>query len=219
LNPFVLAILGFFPFSFVRLLRYLRRLPEQRAALDQVTENYREVERKQETDAELIKQDLLRNVDAETLVAHRVVELQRISVRGGDFDQVALAEVLAARESAKISLARYVASVLVLLGLCGAIWGLSGLIRNMTPALETVQTQLDKNVGGVGATNAPAGTPAPDSTAAAMDSFNKLIKTMSDSLESTRGAFYASLTGILSSVLLLLANWFASWRQINFLAA
>src|SRR5205085_6294404 len=102
LNPFVLAILGFFIFSFVRLLRYLGRLPEQRAALDAVTENYREVERKQETDAELIKQDLLHDVDPDTIVAHRVVELQRISVRGGDFDQVALAEVVAARERAKI---------------------------------------------------------------------------------------------------------------------
>src|SRR5207237_854830 len=195
------------------------RLPEQRAALDAVTENYREVERKQETDAELIKQDLLHDVDPDTIVAHRVVELQRISVRGGDFDQVALAEVLAARESAKISLARYVASVLVLLGLCGAVWGLSGLIRNMSPALNEVQTELDKNTPAARAPNAPAGTEGADSTVAIQDSFKKLIKTMSDSLASTRGAFYASLTGILASIVLLLCNWFASWRQINFLAA
>jgi len=72
------------------------------------------------------------------------LELQRISARGGDFDQVALAEVLAAREGAKVSIARYVASVLVLLGLCGAIWGLSGLVVNMGPALKNVQEQLDK---------------------------------------------------------------------------
>jgi hypothetical protein len=219
LNPFVLAILGFFLLGFIRLARYFARLPEQRAALAVVTENYREVERKQETDAELIKQDLLHDVAPDTIVAHRVVELQRISVRGGDFDQLALAEVLAARESAKISLARYVASVLVLLGLCGAIWGLSGLIRNMSPALNEVQTELDKSAPGARAPNAPTGTEGPDSTAAIQDSFKKLIKTMSDSLASTRGAFYASLTGILASVLLLLANWFVSWQQINFLAA
>ncbi len=219
LNPFVVAILIFFLFSFIRLLSYVARLPEQRDALEKVTENYREVERKQETDAELIKQDLLHDVNPDSIVAQRVVELQRISVRGGDFDQVALAEVLAARESAKVSLARYIASALVLLGLCGAIWGLSGLIRNMSPALNEVQEELDKNAPGARSANSPPGADVPDSTAAIQESFKRLINTMSQSLASTRGAFYASLTGILASVLLLLANWYVSWRQINFLAA
>jgi hypothetical protein len=219
LNPFVLAILIFFLFSFIRLLRYLAWLPRQRAALKQVTENYREVERKQETEPELIKQDLLHDVDPDTIVAHRVIELQRISVRGGDFDQVALAEVLAAREGAKVSIARYVASVLVLLGLCGAIWGLSGLIRNMSPALNEVQAELDKGTPGASPTDTPAGANVPDSTVAIQDSFKRLINTMSQSLASTRGAFYASLTGILASVLLLLSNWLVSWKQIDFLSS
>lgn len=220
LNPFVLGILGFFFYSFIRLVRYLTWLPGQRAALERVTENYRETERKRETDPELIKQDLLHDVDPDTIVAHRIVELQRISVRGGDFDQVALAEVLAAREGAKVSIARYVASVLVLLGLCGAIWGLSGLIRNMSPALNEVQAELDKRAPGARSTETPvSGADVPDSTAAIQDSFKRLINTMSQSLASTRGAFYASLTGILASVLLLLANWLVSWKQINFLAS
>lgn len=219
-NPFVLAILVFFVFSFVKLLRYLARLPEQHAALTQVTENYREVERKQETNPELIKRDLLQGVNPDSLVAHRVVELQRISVRGGDFDQVALSEVLAAREGAQISIARYAASALVLLGLCGAIWGLSGLIRNMSPALNEVQAELDRGAPSAPSAPGTAGAPpAADNTAAMQDAFKRLINTMSLSLASTRGAFYASLTGILASILLLLANWFASWRQINFLAA
>src|SRR6266566_5606725 len=100
LNPFVLSILALFLLSVLRLSRYLTRLPAQHAALAQVTENYLGVERKQETDSELIKQDLLREVDPHSIAAHRVLELQRISARGGDFDQVALAEVLAAREGA-----------------------------------------------------------------------------------------------------------------------
>ena len=219
LNPFVLAILFFLVLSSFRLWRYLRRLPAQRLALEQVTENHRDVERRQETDAELIKQDLLRDVDPDSLVAHRVVELQRIGVRGGDFDQMALAEVLAAREGAKISIARHAASVLVLLGLCGAIWGLSGLIRNMSPALNEVQEELDKSDSGVRPANTTAGANVPDSNAAIQDSFKKLINTMSESLASTRGAFYASLTGILASVILLMFNWLASGRQIEFLAA
>lgn len=218
LNPFVLAILVFFFLSFLRLVRYLSKLPVQHASLEQVTENYREVERKEETDTELIKRDLLEGVDPDSIAAHRVLELQRISIRGGDFDQVALADVLAAREGAKVSIARYVASVLVLLGLCGAIWGLSGLVVNMGPALKNVQEQLDK---GPTANNSPTTRPGEtsDSTAAVQASFGALVKTMSDSLTNTRSAFFASLTGILASVLLLLSNWYVSWKQINFLAA
>src|SRR6266536_3483154 len=66
LNPFVLAILALFILSALRLSRYLTRLPAQHSALEQVTENYLEVERKQETDPELIKQDLLREVDPDS---------------------------------------------------------------------------------------------------------------------------------------------------------
>lgn len=218
LNPFVLAILALFLLSALRLSRYLSGLPAQHVALAQVAENYQRVEDTQETDPELVKQDLLRNVDLKTIAAQRVVELQRISARGGDFDQVALAEVLAAREGAKVSIARYVASVLVLLGLCGAIWGLSGLVVNMGPALRNVQEQLDKGtpVKGANAGTSEGGT---DSTAAVQASFTTLVKTMSDSLTNTRTAFFASLTGILASVLLLFSNWFASRQQIGFLTA
>jgi hypothetical protein len=219
LNPFVIAIVVFFLLSSLRLIRYLSRLPVQHAALEQVTDNYREVERKQELDPELIMRDLLENVDADSIAAQRVLELKRISVRGGDFDQVALAEVLAAREGAKVSIARYVASVLVLLGLCGAIWGLSGLVVKMGPALVNVQEQLEKPTGASSSGATPAGPGRPDSRSAEQASFAALVKTMSDSLVNTRSAFFASLTGILASVLLLLCNWYVSWRQINFLAA
>src|SRR4051812_5483870 len=81
-NPFVLAIVFLFFLTFFRLVRYIRELPEQRAALDQVVENYREVESKQESDAELIKQGLLSDVNPGSLVAERVFELQRMNVRG-----------------------------------------------------------------------------------------------------------------------------------------
>jgi hypothetical protein len=219
LNPFVLSILALFLFSSLKLSRYLARLPAQHAALEQVMENYQEVERKQESDPELIKQDLLRSVDPDSIAAQRVLELKRISARGGDFDQVALAEVLAAREGAKVSIARYVASVLVLLGLCGAIWGLSGLVVNMGPALKDVQEQLDKRAPEKNAGASGPSQSAPDSTAAVQASFATLVKTMSDSLTNTRTAFFASLTGILASVLLLFSNWFVSKKQIDFLTA
>jgi len=103
-----------------------------------------------------------------------------------------------------------------LLGLCGAIWGLSGLIRNMSPALSEVQVELDRSSSPQSSdNNGPA--EGANSTNAIQNSFKKLINTMSLSLASTRGAFAASLTGILASTTLLMLNWFVSGRQVNFL--
>lgn len=210
-NPFVLAILFFFLLGLLRIVRYLWGLPVQTASLQTVSANYDAVERGQETDAELIKQDLLREVDPKSIVAQRVIEVQRISLRGGDVDQLALAEILATREGAKVSIARYIASVLVLLGLCGAIWGLSRLVFKMSPALQQVQEQLDQDAPSSGARGAEGAAPV-------QESFKMLINIMSDSLRNTRTAFYASLSGILTSVLLLLCNWFVASRQVSFLA-
>lgn len=82
------------------------------------------------------------------------------------------------------------------------------------------QEQLDKSApAGRSSGATPTGEGAPDSTAAVQASFGMLVNTMSKSLTDTRTAFFASLTGILTSILLLLGNWFVSWRQIDFLAA
>lgn len=213
-NPFVLGILFCFGYSTVALVRYVRGLRRQRAALKRVRDNYERVELDEERDPEVVRDDLLRGVEVDTLVAQRVGELHRISVGSGEFDHMALAEVLAAREGAKISIARYVASVLVLLGLCGAVWGLSGMVFQMGPALKQVQDQL-------AAAERPAADAkdAPEETAPIQKSFETLIHIMSDSLANTRSAFYASLTGIMASILLLLFNWRVSRQQVEFLAA
>lgn len=211
INPFVLAILFFFLLGFVRIIHYLWSLPAQTSSLQRLSANYDSVERSHETDEELIKQDLLREVDPKSIAAQRVIEVQRISLRGGEVDQLALAEILATREGAKVSIARYIASILVLLGLCGAIWGLSRLVFKMSPALQQVQEQLDQG-------SPQNGTRGAEGAAPVQESFKTLISIMSDSLKNTRTAFYASLSGILTSVVLLLCNWFVASRQVSFLA-
>jgi hypothetical protein len=215
-NVFVLLILALSLYSLYKLVRYLMRLRGQRNLLGQVEANYVELEKKQEKNPEIIREDLLKGVDESSIVAQRVKELYRISVHGGDFDQVALSEVLAAREAAHVSIARYAASVLVLLGLCGAIWGLSSLVYQMGPALNQVQDQLERanaqRAGGATGAN-------PDTIVPIQDSFKTLINTMSESLVNTRGAFAASLTGIISSTILLMFNWWSGRRQVEFLSA
>lgn len=197
-NPFVIAIWVFFLIGLVAIMRYLRRLPAQQRALGVTHSNYDKLIKLSETNPEAIRAELLRGVDHGSIAAQRIDELHWISVHGGDFDQVALADVLAAREGARISIARYGASVLVLLGLCGAVYGLSSVVVQMGPELRQVQEHL-----------------ASKNTQA--DAFASLLNTMSSSLVHTRGAFYASLTGILSSVLLLFANWWVGYRQVRFL--
>ncbi|HVG19058.1 MAG TPA: hypothetical protein VNI02_08385 [Blastocatellia bacterium] len=203
-NPFVIAIWLLFLASTFAMLRYLRQLPKEHAELDQVLKNYGDVIETIETNPEAVREELLKGVDSYALVARRVDELHWISTHGGDFDQVALGEVLAAREGAKVSIARYGASVLVLLGLCGAIWGLSNLVFQMGPELKHMEKLAQSS-------NA-------QSTAPIQESVGTLISTMGNSLEHTKGAFFASLTGIILSVLLLFMNWVVSRRQVRFLA-
>lgn len=219
LNIFVLAIWILFFYSLFKLTVYGSRLKGQQSALERVQGNYARVRESREKNPEIIKNDLLNGVASGSVVAQRVRELHGISVYGGDFDQVALAEVLAAREATKISIAKYVASVLVLLGLCGAIWGLSRLVYEMGPALNQVQEQMER-ADAVSTPADPSATSArPDTMAPVQDSFKTLVSTMSSTLANTRSAFAASLTGIIFSVLLLLANWWAGQRQVSFLTA
>jgi hypothetical protein len=197
-NPFVIIIWAIFTLALLSILRYLRRLPHQYRAISLARANHDRLIKLSETNPEAIRAELLKAVNPNSIVGHRIDELHWISVHGGDFDQVALAEVLAAREGARISIARYAASVLVLLGLCGAVYGLSSVVVQMGPELRQVQQHLASH----------------DTQA---EAFNSLLNTMSASLVHTRGAFYASLTGILASVLLLFANWWVGLRQVTFL--
>ncbi|HJQ23986.1 MAG TPA: hypothetical protein VKA60_08730 [Blastocatellia bacterium] len=216
-NPFVIVIWAVFLVGVIGLVRYLLRLPAQYRALERTHKNYGHVVKTGETDAEVIRGELLKEVDRHSVPAQRVEELHWISVHGGDFDQVALSEVLAAREVARTSFARYGASILVLLGLCGAVYGLSNVVVRMGPELREVQEQLTARNASPAAEPGRAGQPAADSRAPIQDSFGRLLKTMSLSLVHTRNAFYASLTGILLSILLLFLNWSVNFAQVRFL--
>jgi hypothetical protein len=213
-NPFVLAIIAVFLWGLFLLGRYLTRLPAQHKGINLVQENYNELVELKETDPDVIREELLKDVSSNLIVAQRVEELHWIGVHGGDFDQVALSEVLASREGAKISFARFGASVLVLLGLCGAVMGLSNVVVKLGPRLKEVQQNLASKSSSSGQA---ADARLRSNTDPIQESFTTLLDTMSDSLVHTRGAFYASLTGILLSVLLLIGVWWVSSRQVRFL--
>jgi hypothetical protein len=212
---FIAAIVLVFFLAVVLLWRYQRGLPAEHEALERVEWNYKKLLPTQERNPDVINQQLLIDVDRDTAAAERVIKLHSIRSQGGDFEQAPLAEVLATREGAKISFAKYVSSILVLLGLCGAILGLSNLVFQMGPELRTMQ-ELNKrsattpNPSGAGAAAGQTDNPVDKS-------IDGLIDTMANSLAHTWSAFAASLLGIITSIGLLYFNLRISGRQVKFL--
>lgn len=201
--------------AMILLRRYRRGLPAEHEALSKVEQNYEKVLPTQERNPEVIKQQLLIRVDSDAAAAQRVIKLHSIRSQGGDFEQAPLAEVLAAREAAKISFAKYVASILVLLGLCGAILGLSNLVFQMGPELRSIQ-ELNKRSAGT-QTSSNTGTAVGRDDNALDQSITGLIDTMANSLDHTWSAFVASLAGVITSIFLLFYNWWVGQHQIKFL--
>jgi hypothetical protein len=212
---FIGAIVVAFSVAMIGLWRYRRGLPAEDEALSQLEKNYEKVLPTQEKNPDVLKQQLLVRVDSDTAAAQRVVKLHSIRSQGGDFEQSPMAEVLATREAAKISFAKYVASILVLLGLCGAILGLSNLVFQMGPELRSMQ-ELNKRSAGA-PTSSNAGTAVGKDDKALDQSIDGLIDTMSNSLAHTWSAFIASLAGVIGSIVLLFYSWRVSQHQIKFL--
>lgn len=209
----IVAIAIFFVWACRSLLRYKRELPEEHKGLKRVEQNYEKLRLTEEKNPDVIEKALLIGVGSNTAVAQRVKDLHSIRSYGGDLDQAPLAEVLATREATKISFAKYVSSILVLLGLCGAILGLSKLVFQMAPELRTMQESTKRR----------ASTPNPANTTTAAErnafdqSLDSLVKTMANSLEHTMYAFAASFLGIITSISLLYFNLRISSRQLQFL--
>jgi hypothetical protein len=121
---------------------------------------------------------------------------------GEEVDLAALSEDAANRMHRWLAFPRYVSSVLVLLGLCGAVFGLYTVIPRLAAPLGDVQRAL----------MAPVETKkysAADDPA--MKMFSTLTQTLQDSLQSTQGAFGASMTGILFTVMLIAGGWLVSF--------
>ena len=215
-NIFVIVIWILFGIALYVSVAYLWRLRDERPAVWLVAQKAEAAFKSKASDVETVRQRLLKGVPANSVIAERVNELHRTGNQGGDFEQLALAETLAANEGSRTSFVRYVASILVLLGLCGAIYGLSNLVRQMGPELRKMQElsrQTSTNQPGASSPASPQNT----SLSSIQESVSALVETMANSLEHTRGAFAASLTGIFFSIIILFVNWFVSQRQVAFL--
>lgn len=214
-NVFVILIWVLFLIAVFSSLRYLRWLRQEKHTLAQAQSNLAGVIQAPESDLASVKSRLLENLPAESILAKRIEDLYWLSQRGSNLEHLTSVDTLAARENGRTGFARSIASVLVLLGLCGAIYGLSNLVIQMGPELRNMQ-QLSKDNAARQSTSS-ASSPQNTSLDPIQKSVNTLIETMANSLEQTRGAFAASLTGISLSILLLLLNWFVTKRQIHVL--
>ena len=212
-NIFVILIWIFFVFACISIWRYRKYLLENEVNLKQIEKNADNLIKNNQDTAKITKTDLLININSGSLVAERIKDLELMFRHGGNSETALLADNLTAREFSKLSFVRYVASILVLLGLCGAIYGLSGIVLKMGPELRNVQ-ELTRQISDNQTNDKGQNT----SLVAVQNSIGTLVDGMAGSLEDTQGAFAASLTGVIFSVILLFFNWWIGKKQSIFLS-
>ena len=212
-NIFVILIWGSFVWACFSIWRYRSSLIENEINLKTAEKNAANIIGHNQEKSATIRSDLLDKVDSKSLIAKRINDLEMMFRHSGNSDVTLLADNLLARELSKLSLVRYVASVLVLLGLCGAIYGLSDIVLKMGPELRHVQ-QVSQEISESQTDEKGQNT----SLAKVQSSIGTLVNGMADSLESTQGAFAASLTGIICSVFILFFNWWIGKKQSLFLS-
>jgi len=123
-------------------LRYLLiRLPFEKRQLEVASDYFK-------TDPSLDDLDRLTEelreggLKERSIVYKRIEGIIEIKNNRGQIDQDALSDILVGRESVRGSGARYVLSVLIILGLIGTLWGLSNAIIKVQPLITDIE-QLD----------------------------------------------------------------------------
>lgn len=124
-----------------------------------------------------------------TLARTRLEDVSRLQAQEATVDAVALAEHTAGLVQRGLQVPRAIASVLVLLGLCGAIFGLFKVVSGMAGPLGELQKTLATT------------QMTPEQFQAGLKS---LFTQMTSSMHDTRNAFMCSLSGIGGTVVLLI---------------
>lgn len=130
-----------------------------------------------------------RGLKERSTVYNRIEQIIEIKDNQGQIDQDALSDILVGRESVKAGGARYVLSVLIILGLIGTLWGLSNAITQVSP-LITEQ----------------------------LDDLKQIGRVMRGTLDGMSTAFATTLAGLLTSLFLGGFSWLFNRRQTLFLA-
>jgi len=172
-------------------LRYLLiRLPFEKRQLEVASDYFK-------TDPSLDDLDRLTEelreggLKERSIVYKRIEGIIEIKNNRGQIDQDALSDILVGRESVRGSGARYVLSVLIILGLIGTLWGLSNAIIKVQPLITDIEQ---------------------------LDDLTQIGRVIRGTLDGMSTAFATTLAGLFTSLFLGVFNWLFNRQQTLFLA-
>jgi len=125
-----------------------------------------------------------------SVVYKRIERIIEIKNNQGQIDQDALSEVLVGKESVKAGGARYVLSILIILGLIGTLWGLSHAIIEVQPLVTDVE----------------------------LEALTQISTVIRRTLAGMSTAFATTLAGLFTSLFLGVFSWRFNRKQALFLA-
>lgn len=200
-NPFVIAIAAVGLLTTLTLVTSAMRAHLEGRAIAQLQLNCSRLKANRPATQDEIFEQLLQGLPLACLAAERVRVIQDSLRRGqSDLGIEAHADILADRAHLGLAFARYATSTLVLLGLCGAVYGLYTVVGELASPVDEIQQVI-------------ASMPDADTTKYSTKTdplvqvFSKVTGRLKDSLEASRGAFGASLSGILATVALIFLTW------------
>ncbi len=188
------------------LVRYWLFLRREEHSLARLEENLSALRRQGKRWDEKIDGVLLEEVH-ELSIQRKIVEMAHATRRqGAGLNPDAACDLLTSELHRKLSGARYVAGTLILLGLMGTLLGLSGTVKELALAAQSVGENLQGN-------SDPSSPKKKISSEAAVQ---ELLRPWKNGMNNAASAFGASLSGVTTTVLFLLLLSFAQKQGSRF---
>lgn len=135
-----------------------------------------------------------------SVVWERIRNLEQVKENAGRFDRSSLSVVARSRFNSQMTFIRYIAGILILIGLFGTLCGLTRAVSGLGSAVEKSQENKFK-------------------TSEAIDKFvGELRHELANTLSGMRMAFMTTLIGVLSTILLTGFISLLRREQLNFMA-
>ena len=200
-NPFVISIVVVGVLTVLSLIKSWFRTALETRGIDALASRCAALKAQRPATQEALFEQLLQGLSPTSLAAERVRLVQDAYRRGqSDLGIDAHAELLADRVHLGLTFARYATSTLVLLGLCGAVFGLYTVVGELASPVDEIQQVLATMPDTISEKYSTKTDPL-------VQVFGKVTARLKDSLVSSQGAFGASLSGILSTVLVIFLTW------------
>lgn len=208
----VYLIITLFAIGFLRLLYNGRHIYRQNGFLKSVSKRFESLkskfeeisteskggeiskaqrERKKEVEQKLqhIKEEMLEDIPRHSIIARRIEDLFKVRYVG-ELTYESLRDHLFTEEMEKTGFSRYLASILILLGLIGTVLGLSQSVINLQPLLSELKDVAD---------------------------LAQVSKAIAQTLSGMKTAFSATIAGIATTILLTFFNFLFGKYATSFL--